>query len=45
MATGIQLVGLALITAGVMMFSVPVGLIVFGIFSTLVGVALERNSK
>jgi hypothetical protein len=45
MATGIQLVGLGLITAGVMMFSIPVGLVVLGIFATMVGIALERNKK
>lgn len=45
MAAGIQLLGLGLITAGVMMFSIPVGLIVLGVFSTLVGIALERNKK
>lgn len=45
MATGIQLLGLALITTGVMMFSVPVGLIVLGAFAVLVGIALERNAR
>lgn len=43
MATMIQLVGLGLITAGVILFSVPLGLIVAGISALLVGLALERT--
>ena len=43
MATMIQLVGLALLTSGAMIFSVPLGLIVAGISALLVGLALERT--
>lgn len=39
----IQLVGLGLITSGVMLFSVPLGLIVAGLSAVLVGLALERT--
>jgi hypothetical protein len=45
LATGIQLLGLGLITVGVMMFSIPVGLIVAGAAATVIGIALERNKK
>jgi len=41
----VQLLGLVLVSIGVFMFSVPLGLIAAGIFATLVGVALERNKK
>jgi hypothetical protein len=43
LATIIQLVGLGLITTGVMLFSVPLGLIVAGTSALLVGLALERT--
>jgi len=43
LATMIQLVGLALLTSGAMIFSVPLGLIVAGISALLVGLALERT--
>jgi len=43
LATIIQLVGLGLITVGVMLFSVPLGLIIAGASAVLVGLSLERN--
>ena len=41
MSTGLQLVGLGLITAGTLLLSIPVGLIVAGIAAVLVGVSLN----
>lgn len=38
-----ELIGLALLVAGVMLLSVPVGLIVFGIALIAVAVAYERE--
>jgi hypothetical protein len=43
LATIIQLVGLGLISLGVMLFSVPLGLIIAGAAAVLVGLSLERN--
>lgn len=43
MGSIVQIIGLGLVTVGVMMFSIPLGLVVAGIFAVLVGVALERN--
>lgn len=40
----LQVAGALLITAGIAMFSIPVAVIVGGVFSLLFGVAMERNN-
>ena len=42
MSTTLQLVGATAITAGVLLLSVPVGVIVGGIFLVLVGLSVGR---
>lgn len=43
MATTLQLIGLGTITLGVMLLSIPVGLIVCGVTIAAVGYALGRQ--
>ncbi len=43
MSTALQLAGLATLTAGVMLLSIPAGLIVAGVTLTLIGYALGRE--
>jgi hypothetical protein len=43
MATVIQILGAALIVAGIALMSVPVSLVVAGLASIFFGIALERN--
>lgn len=43
MSTALQLVGLATVTGGVMLLSIPIGLIVGGIALTVIGYALGRQ--
>jgi hypothetical protein len=42
MSTVLQVVGMTAITAGAVLFSVPVGLVVGGIFLVVVGFALGK---
>lgn len=42
MSSAIQLVGVALIVAGTLLMSVPVGLIVAGVATVLVGLAITK---
>lgn len=42
MSSAIQLVGVALIVAGTLLMSVPVGLIVAGVATVLVGLAVTK---
>lgn len=42
MSLALQLVGVTAVTVGVILLSVPVGIIVGGIFLTLIGYALGR---
>jgi len=42
MSTVLQVVGMVAITAGAVMFSIPVGLVVGGIFLVVVGFALGK---
>jgi hypothetical protein len=42
MATSLQVVGMVAITAGALLFSIPVGLIVGGVFVLVVGFALGK---
>lgn len=42
MSTVFQLVGAALIVAGVALFSIPAGLIVAGVFGLLIGLAVRK---
>lgn len=42
MSTAIQLTGVALIVAGALLLSIPVGLIVAGVAAVLVGLALAN---
>jgi hypothetical protein len=43
MATVIQILGAALIVAGIALMSVPISLVVAGLASIFFGIALERN--
>jgi hypothetical protein len=43
MATAIQILGAALIVAGIALMSVPISIIVAGLASVFFGIALERN--
>jgi len=43
MATVIQIIGAALIVAGIAFISIPVSLIVAGVATVLFGIAMERN--
>lgn len=43
MSTALQLVGLATVTAGVMLLSIPIGFIVGGIAITVIGYALGQQ--
>jgi uncharacterized membrane-anchored protein YitT (DUF2179 family) len=43
MATVIQIIGAALIVAGIGLFSIPAAVIVAGVAAVLFGIALERN--
>jgi hypothetical protein len=42
MATALQIIGLAAITAGALVLSIPVGLIIGGVIITAIGYALGR---
>jgi len=42
-ATSLQILGLAIVTAGVFLLSVPVGLIVAGAAVTVVGISVGMN--
>lgn len=42
MSTTLQLVGVAAITTGVVMISVPIGILVGGAFLVLIGLAVGR---
>ena len=42
MSLALQLVGVTAVTVGILLLSVPVGIIVGGIFLTLIGYALGR---
>ena len=43
MATVIQVIGAAVIVAGIAFLSIPVSLIVAGVATVLFGIAMERN--
>jgi hypothetical protein len=43
MATVIQIIGAAVIVAGIAFLSIPVSLIVAGVATVLFGIAMERN--
>jgi hypothetical protein len=43
MATAIQIIGAALIVAGIALLSFPVAVIVAGLAAVFFGIALERN--
>ena len=43
MATVIQVIGAAVIVAGIALISIPVSLIVAGLATVFFGIALERN--
>lgn len=44
LANILQVAGALLITAGIALFSIPVAVIIGGIFTLLFGVAMERNN-
>ena len=44
MSTVIQLAGLGLIVLGVLLLSIPVGLIVAGVAAVVVGLAVSNNA-
>ena len=41
----VQLVGAALVVAGVCLISIPVGLILAGLFVTVAGIIMERGGN
>lgn len=42
MSLALQLIGVTAVTVGVLLLSIPVGIIVGGVFLTLIGFALGR---